>query len=152
MAGDLEEVQDQLENRLHIIDHEDSLGLTAVANCVLFGRLNVFEYLVEKGANVNLCDLVGNAPLQFAAMTGRFVFVQRLLLLGVNPRYCNLKDENAAQLAMRYRHEPLAAYILWSVEVPVCAFALGVVSCCTWLIKGRPHPAFVASGWQNADA
>ena len=120
MAGDLEDVKDELEDRLHIINHEDSTGLTALANSVLFGRLNVFEYLVEQGANLNFYDVVGNTPLQFAAMTGRIVFVQRLLQLGVNPRHCNLKGENAAQLAMQYKHEPLAAYISWPIEVPVC--------------------------------
>ena len=50
------------------INSQDHLGYTLLYKAVFYNRLNFVEYFFELGANVNLSDIEGLAPLHVAVL------------------------------------------------------------------------------------
>ncbi len=65
-VGDLEKAKVILAGT--DINYQDHLGYTLLYQAVFYNRLNFVEYFFKLGANVNLSDIEGLAPLHVAAL------------------------------------------------------------------------------------
>ena len=63
--------------------------------------LNILKLLIEKGANVNKADSMGNTPLIEACEQGKIESVKILLANGANPNQANIKAEKPLDLAIK---------------------------------------------------
>ena len=69
--------------------------------------LNILKLLIEKGANVNKADSMGNTPLLEACEQGKLESVKILLANGANPNQANLKAEKPLDLAIKSGNKEL---------------------------------------------
>ena len=63
--------------------------------------LNILKLLIEKGANVNKADSMGNTPLLEACEQGKLESVKILLANGAKPNQATLKAEKPLDLAIK---------------------------------------------------
>ncbi|KAK0113977.1 hypothetical protein ONS96_014824 [Cadophora gregata f. sp. sojae] len=61
-------VEEEIELTRNDIDHQDSLGKTALLWAILGGKTGIAKSLLSHGADVALPDLAGRSPLHAAAM------------------------------------------------------------------------------------
>lgn len=73
------------------IDIEDNYGRTVLLNAALYGNLELTEWVIEKGANVNHIDKNGYSALHFAAQENHTDVVKFLLEHNASP---NIQDKN----------------------------------------------------------
>lgn len=73
------------ENPLHPIDERDIHGKTPVIYAAQNNYVNVLEFLVEEGADINVIDKYGNNALGLAIGCGSFEAAKYLLGLGISP-------------------------------------------------------------------
>ena len=60
------------------INYQDQLGYTLLYKAVFYDRLNFVQYFFELGANVNISDIEGLAPLHVAALENLPVMIKTL--------------------------------------------------------------------------
>ncbi|ORY07603.1 ankyrin, partial [Basidiobolus meristosporus CBS 931.73] len=74
------------------VESSDNIGRRPIHHACLTGHLEVFEALIELGANFNVVDKWDNwTALHYAAKENRLAIVKRLVELGSDYR---LKDKN----------------------------------------------------------
>ena len=71
------------------INHQDHLEYTPLYKAVFYNRLNFVEYFFELGANVNLSDIEGLAPLHVAVLENLPGMIK--ILKDKGPRISKLK-------------------------------------------------------------
>jgi len=83
--GNLEEVKTILDRNpgLLNIPGEDEEGNTPILQAGFSNKMDIFKYLVEKGADINLANKEGLVPLHLAAFLGDKEMVRLLLSKGV---------------------------------------------------------------------
>ena len=69
--------------------------------------LDILKLLIEKGANVNKADSMGNTPLLEACERGKLESVKILLAHGANPNQANLIAEKPLDLAIKSGNKEL---------------------------------------------
>ena len=82
------------------------LGLTPLHDAARAGYIGSVQKLVRYGADVNLCDEIGNLPLHLAAMEGNLEVIR--LLIG---RTADPQAYTAGQLAHLHQKIEAAKYI-----------------------------------------
>jgi len=95
------------------VNVRDKDGGTALSNAALAGQLEVVNFLVEQGANVNSQANDGNSPLHSAAFLGRLEIVQVLVQQGANVNIKNRKGETPLDTASAPWTEELAGFVGW---------------------------------------
>jgi len=68
-------------------------GSTLLSTAALYGRADIAEYLIERGADVNAANRDGNTPLHVAAFLCRTEIVQLLLENGGSVSKKNMREE-----------------------------------------------------------
>lgn len=71
------------------VNHQNNNGETALYWAASEGNVAIAEYLVENGANLNICTLDGTSPAHIAAANGH---VAMLALLFKNGGFMNVQD------------------------------------------------------------
>ncbi|RHZ77013.1 hypothetical protein Glove_186g137 [Diversispora epigaea] len=92
--GDIDRVKEILNTGISP-DIQDQNGYTPLAAAVSYNRIELVEFLLTCGANVNLCDNDGDSPL-FLAETVEMV--QKLLDNGADPYIANIEGKTPAQV------------------------------------------------------
>ncbi len=101
--GRVEDVKNIINKDRTKVYEKDKWGYTLLHDAVVAERLEIVEYLLQQGADVNTSNLEGSTPLHDAAYKGRLVLVRFLLAKGAD---ANAKDiSNNTPL-----HEAVAAY------------------------------------------
>ena len=88
-AGDLAKLQSLLKT--HGTDAYDSSRRTALNWAAFFGNIQVLDWLMEAGTDINHQDRIGYTGLHFAAQEKRLAVVSQLLAAGADP---NLTDQH----------------------------------------------------------
>ncbi len=85
------------------------LGFPPIFFPVMYQNAEVFNALVDRGADVQARDRVGSTTLMWAAFneTGRTELVEQLLTLGVDPNAKNQNGETALVWALRLGYTPV---------------------------------------------
>ena len=81
----------------------DGVGRNAVFYAVEFNSLDVLDWLIEQGANVNLADKNGVTPLQVAILSGSDKALRRLLAAGGNIKQSLNNGDNLLHYAIRLK-------------------------------------------------
>ncbi|MCJ7454499.1 MAG: ankyrin repeat domain-containing protein, partial [Wolbachia endosymbiont of Homalodisca vitripennis] len=90
LCGQLEIVKYFIDNKYFELDELDRMGNTSLHYAVIHCHLCIVEYLVEKGADVNLQDKKGLSSLHFAVQSGHLDIVKYLIEKEAD---VNLQDE-----------------------------------------------------------
>lgn len=69
--GDLEKVKSTISKKPQIINSYDKSGKTILHTAIINGHLNVVDYLITNGTDVNMKDKDGNSPLKLANNNNR---------------------------------------------------------------------------------
>jgi ankyrin repeat protein len=88
-------------------DFQETILITA-ARC---GRMDTVQYLVTKGANLNLTDIFGYTPLHEAAYRGHDDIAKYLLNHGADKSIVNRYHQTASFLAACHGRHVMAKYI-----------------------------------------
>lgn len=81
----------------HLIDKsadlnlQDDMGYSALHACVISNNFDCAKLLLQSGANINLCDNIGNIPL-FYVSKGAYDMLHLLLAHGANYEAKNFYD------------------------------------------------------------
>lgn len=107
-SGDYEKVQSLSEN-MDNLDDRGKGATTPLMKASMNGYLNIVQFLVEKGADVNAKDSINEyTPLHFAATHGHLSVVNYLLEKGANPLSSNKSGELVIDVARNNGHNEVA--------------------------------------------
>ncbi|AAF17888.1 gp005R [Rabbit fibroma virus] len=67
------------------VNQQDSLDFTPINYCVIHNDRRTFDYLLEKGANPNVVNFLGNSCLDLAVLNGNKYMTLRLLRKTITP-------------------------------------------------------------------
>jgi ankyrin repeat protein len=121
--GRLEELKALIEVNIDDIDKADEYGDTPLHAASLKGRLSMVEYLLQKGANVNVTNKMGSTPLHKAAIC-QFEPIAMVKLLLKHGGDANIKNKAGLYPEMLCQDSKLKEIILndckidLKVEVP----------------------------------
>ena len=99
-AGDFEEVK---ETKAYIKEKDDH-GNTGLHFASANGYLEIVQYLIQNGAELNLVNDTENTCLHWAALNGHLNIVTLLLENGADPQLKNSSGRSAATLAEQQGH------------------------------------------------
>ncbi|KAG0215469.1 ankyrin repeat-containing domain protein [Mortierella sp. GBAus27b] len=106
--GDLEAVKKFVEERGVSVDAQDEYGYSALHAAASYGYTELIEYLLGKGANVNIQDPDGDTPL-FVCETVEMA--QLLIAKGADPKHINENEMTAADNAEEEEWSEVAHYL-----------------------------------------
>lgn len=107
MLGHIEPVKTLVKSFPKIHEVPGPHGIPLLSHAI-YGREqanDVFEFLLESGANPNQTSNAGSTVLMNAASTGRVEIVKQLLDKGADPNLKDSKDRTALQVAIDKKHE-----------------------------------------------
>ncbi|KAI8373318.1 ankyrin repeat-containing domain protein [Blakeslea trispora] len=90
------------------VDSHDEFGYTAMHAAVSYNQYEIVEYLIEKGANVNIEDAEKDTPL-YVAETVKMA--QLLLDHGADPKHTNEEGYTPAMTALEEGWEEVAEFL-----------------------------------------
>jgi len=111
-TGDLSKVRSLVENDPGIVNARDAGGQTVLFAAVSFGRLDIAEYLISKGANVDEKSNFHITPLDVACMRNAPLEIIRLLVeKGADVNYVAKYLGRPLDLALDTENEALIDYL-----------------------------------------
>lgn len=93
------------------VDAKDITGMTPLHVAAMYGRRGAAEWLLDHGAAVGAVDDFGDTPLHTAAVFGRGHTVTLLVARGAALDARNADGFTPRELAVRERHERVAALL-----------------------------------------
>ena len=110
-SAELSKVTEDLRNG-SLVDKSIGNGLTRLHMAAKNGHAAVAEFLIEKGANVNVTDNYNWAPLHFAAMHGQEEVVKLFLENGARVDIKSKQDWTPLHQAARHGHSDVAKLLV----------------------------------------
>ncbi len=86
-------------------------GSSLLHNAIRYGRMDAFNYLIEKGANINHADAVGWTPLMESIIDSRPEFGRILVEQGADQTIANKRGANAKMLAMKFGQQEFLGFL-----------------------------------------
>ena len=77
----------------------------------------ISQYLIEHGANVNLCDIYGSTPLSMACVRGNLETVKLLVKSGAQINVCDIDGYSPFYWASELKHISIVKYLLPYVDI-----------------------------------
>jgi len=112
IKGRLEGVKAAIENGIDVnLAERDGMGSCLLQIAIRYNQKEIFEYLVEKGADIDFQDLVGWTPLMEAIMDDKPEFGKRLVELGANLDIANQRGATAKMLAMKFSRQAFFSFL-----------------------------------------
>lgn len=96
--NDLEAARARLAERVEDLNMEDNAGNTPLQIASLEGFEEIVEFLLSKGAEVNVRNVDKDTPLIDAVENGHIEVIKLLLKYGANPRMGNAKGDEPYEL------------------------------------------------------
>ena len=110
--GDLEAVRELIESGYDINSAEQGeFGSSLLHNAIRYDQMEIFRYLIEKGADVDFVDAVGWTPLMEAIIDSRPAYGKILVDKGCNQNIMNQRGANAKMLAMKFGQQEFLVFL-----------------------------------------
>lgn len=77
-------------------------GSSLLHIAIRYGQMDIFDYLVDHGADINFIDKVGWTPLMECIIDAKPEFAQLLVNLGADQSIANQRGATAKALAMKF--------------------------------------------------
>jgi ankyrin repeat protein len=101
--GDLDTVKAFIESGYDINSSEPGdFGSSLLHNAIRYGQMDIFNYLIEQGADIDFIDAVGWTPMMEAIIDSKPEFGKILAQKGADQSIVNHKGANAKMLAMKF--------------------------------------------------
>ena len=102
-AGDLDTVKAFIESGYDVNSAETGdFGSSLLHNAIRYGQMDIFNYLIEQGADIDFIDAVGWTPMMEAIIDARPEFGRILAEKGADQSIVNQRGATAKQLAMKF--------------------------------------------------
>ncbi len=110
--GDLETVKAFLDAGFDINAAEPGdFGSSLLHNAIRYGQMEIFDYLIENGADIDFVDAVGWTPLMEAIIDSKPEFGKILVEKGADQSIANQRGANAKMLAMKFRQDAFLTFL-----------------------------------------
>ncbi|SFV51650.1 inversin protein alternative isoform, putative [hydrothermal vent metagenome] len=101
--GNLEIVKQFIESGYDVNSSESGdFGSSLLHNAIRYGKMDIFDYLIEQGADIDFMDAVGWTPLMESIIDGKPEFGAKLVAKGADQTIANQRGANAKMLAMKF--------------------------------------------------
>ena len=122
--GDLTLVKYFIEQLQIFPNYCDEGYQSALSQAVIFGHLDILQYLVNQGADPTLADKnhAARTPLCWACLRGHMSIVRYFIEdMKVDPNHCQVGEETALSYATRGNHLPIVQYLIHQGAYPTLA-------------------------------
>ena len=110
--GDLESVRSFIEAGFDINSAESGdFGSSLLHNAIRYGQMEVFNYLIDNGADIDFVDAVGWTPLMEAIIDSKPEFGKILVEKGADQNIANERGANAKMLAMKFGQDTFLTFM-----------------------------------------
>ena len=110
--GDLEMVKAFLDSGFDVNAAESGdFGSSLLHNAIRYGQMEVFNYLIDHGANIDFVDAVGWTPLMEAIIDSKPEFGKILVEKGADQSIANARGANAKILAMKFGKDAFLTFL-----------------------------------------
>lgn len=109
--GDLTLIKKKVEEDKCGLSNKDKFYCTPLHVASLNGKLNIVEYLLKSGADINAQDVQKMTPLHLAAMRGHLDIVKFLVSKGADLDMTNNKNILAIDIARQKNQVEVVAYL-----------------------------------------
>lgn len=110
--GNTTEILEILEEDPQQMKVDLGAGMTPLHYAAYFGNVSVFDYLLQKGANLNSPDQRGLAPVWFTVSGQRPSMLRKLIALGADLSIKNAQGDNMLFRAITARNPELVQILL----------------------------------------
>jgi ankyrin repeat protein len=112
IKGKLDSVKKAIENGKDInLAENGGMGSSLLQIAIRFNQMDIFEYLIEKNADIDFQDLVGWTPLMEAIMDDKTAFGKKLVELGCDLNIANQRGATAKMLAMKFSRQDFLNFL-----------------------------------------
>jgi len=110
--ADLETVRSFIDTGLDINSAEPGdFGSSLLHNAIRYGQMDIFNYLIDNGANIDFIDAVGWTPLMEAIIDSLPAFGKILVEKGADQSIANQRGANAKMLAMKFGQDAFLTFL-----------------------------------------
>jgi len=110
--GDLETVKAFIEAGFDVNAAESGdFGSSLLHNAIRYGQMEIFNYLIDNGADIDFVDAVGWTPLMEAIIDSKPEFGKILVEKGADQSVVNKKGATAKMLAMKFGQDAFLTFL-----------------------------------------
>ena len=110
--GDLETVKAFIEAGFDVNAAESGdFGSSLLHNAIRYGQMEIFNYLIGNGADIDFVDAVGWTPLMEAIIDSKPEFGKILVERGADQSIANQRGANAKMLAMKFGQDAFLTFL-----------------------------------------
>jgi ankyrin repeat protein len=110
--GDIKTVKAFLDAGFNVNAAESGdFGSSLLHNTIRYGQMEVFNYLIDNGANIDFVDAVGWTPLMEAIIDSKPEFGKILVEKGADQSIANQRGANAKMLAMKFGQDAFLRFL-----------------------------------------
>lgn len=110
--GDLEALKVSIENGIDINSSESGdFGSSLLHISIRFGQMEIFEFLLENGADKDFVDTVGWTPLMESVVDDKPAFGKILVEKGAKKDFVNKRGATAQALAQKFGRQDFLSFL-----------------------------------------
>ena len=110
--GELETLKSLIEAEYDVNSAEEGdFGSSLLHNAIRYDQMEIFNYLLEQGADINFVDAVGWTPLMEAIIDDRPEFGKILVDKGCDQSIANKRGVNAKMMAMKFGKQAFLEFL-----------------------------------------
>ncbi len=110
--GELGTISSMIEGGFDLNSAESGdFGSSLLHNTIRYDQMEIFNYLIEQGANIDFADAVGWTPLMEAIIDSKPEFGKILVERGCDQSIANKRGVNARMLAMKFEKTDFIAFL-----------------------------------------
>jgi len=114
--GKLMEVKAIVSQDMKAASQTDARGFTPLIMACYLGQLQIVEYLLDQGVNINAKDSAGNTALMGICFKGNLEIASLLLYKGADVNIKNKDEVDALTYATKYGHDAIVSLLQSSMD------------------------------------
>jgi ankyrin repeat protein len=110
--GELDAIASMIEGGYDVNSAESGdFGSSLLHNAIRYDQMEIFNYLIDQGADIDFVDAVGWTPLMEAIIDSRPEFGKILVEKGCDQSIANKRGVNAKMLAMKFEKSDFLTFL-----------------------------------------